>query len=492
MSEQNILEMQEITKQFPGVLALNNVSFSCRKGEIHALLGENGAGKSTLIKLLSGNSFPTHGKIFFDGHPLDVKNPHEALERGIAIIYQELNLVGELDAVENIFLGNEMKRGVFTNYAEMKRCTAKIMERLYMRLNLSIPVNRLSIAQQQMIEIAKALSKNAKFIVMDEPTATLTEHEVGNLFRIMRQLKEEGVTIVFISHHLPEIFETCDRMTILKDGQYIGCYDVAGMEEKDIIRLMVGRDITEIFPPKKDVAKDVLLKIEGYSNKRIKNIDFELRRGEILGIAGLVGAGRTELARAIFGADKKQGKTILNGQEVRITCPKEAIKRGIALLTEDRKGQGLVLGRSIKENVTLPILKRIKSGLFIDLKREKNIVTDYIGSLKIATPNMEMKTVNLSGGNQQKVVLAKWLAADCDVLILDEPTRGIDVGAKIEIYNLMRQLCEKGKAIIMISSELPEVIGMSDRVLVMRDGVKQAEINGDEANEENILQNAMG
>lgn len=492
MSDFNILEMKGITKQFPGVLALNNVCFNCHRGEIHALIGENGAGKSTLIKLLSGSSFPTEGSILFDGKEWSAKTPHQALQSGIAIIYQELNLVGELDAVENIFLGREIKRGIFTDYAKMKKKATEIIKSMDMEINMSVPVNLLSIAQQQMVEIAKALSRNAKFIIMDEPTATLTSHEVGNLFRIMRQLKEKGVTVVFISHHLSEIFDTCDRMTILKDGELVGCYNVCDITEKEIIRLMVGREVTEIYPPKPNAFGDVLLKIEAYTNEKIKEVNLELCRGEILGIAGLVGAGRTELARAIFGADRKTGKTYLDGKQISISKPKDAIKFGIALLTEDRKQQGLVLGLTVKENISLPILKQISRGGLINLKKEREIVNGFINSLRIATPNMEMRAVNLSGGNQQKVVLAKWLAADCDVLILDEPTRGIDVGAKIEIYNLMRQLCEKGKAIVMISSELPEVIGMSDRILVMRDGVKQAEIQGTNISEEIILQNAMG
>ncbi|GHT84790.1 ribose import ATP-binding protein RbsA [Bacteroidia bacterium] len=494
MQENYILEMKGITKCFPGVTALSDVHFNCKRGEIHALMGENGAGKSTLIKLLGGHSFPTEGEIFYDGGKFDVKTPHQSMERGIAIIYQELNLVKELDAVENIFLGREIKRGIFIDYQKMKEKATAIMESIGMRIDMSLPMNRLSIAQQQMVEIAKALSMNAKFIIMDEPTATLTSHEVESLFHVMQNLKKAGVTIVFISHHLPEVFEVCDRVTILKDGKFIGCYDIGELTEHSMIELMVGRELTELFPPKKAVCGDIIMNLSGFTNHKVRDVSLELHRGEILGIAGLVGAGRTELVRAIIGADKKEGGILnLRGTQTKVGHPKEAIKKGIALVTEDRKMEGLVLGLSVKMNMSLPILDRMKKGIFIDEKKEKALVEGYIKSLKIATPNMDAKVVNLSGGNQQKVVLGKWLAADCDILILDEPTRGIDVGAKIEIYHLMRQLCEQGKSIIMISSELPEVMGMSDRIIVMKDGEVRAVLNEAEVmTEKMIMQYAMG
>jgi len=497
MSKQLVLEMKGIVKKFPGVIALKGVDFSCKKGEIHALMGENGAGKSTLIKLLNGHSFPTEGKIFFDGKPLEVKNPHQALAQGIAIIYQELNLVRELDAVENIFLGREIKKGIFVDYESMKRETLKILDSMGMQFDVSLPVYKLSIAQQQMVEIAKALSMNTKLLVMDEPTATLTSHEVSSLFQVMHRLKAEGVTIIFISHHLPEVFEICERMTVLKDGELVGSFDLEGMTEERMICLMVGRECDEIFPPNENVPmEEELLRVEGLCSKKVKDVSFVLRKGEILGVAGLVGAGRTELVRAIFGADKvTAGEITLNGATECIKYPKAAIKKGIAFLTEDRKAEGLVLGLSVCMNMTLPVMKKVKRGLFINRKKETKLVEHYIKSLKIATPNKDAKVVNLSGGNQQKVVLGKWLAADCNLIILDEPTRGIDVGAKIEIYNLMRALCKQGKSIIMISSELPEVMGMSDRVLVMRDGRVQAELDnrGPTAlTEEMVLQYAMG
>lgn len=491
-----ILEMKNITKKFPGVTALDHVNFSCERGEVHSLIGENGAGKSTLMKLLSGASFPTEGEILFDGKPLEAKNPSEALEKGIAIIYQELNLVTNLNAVENIFLGREIKHGSIIDFKAMKKKAKEILDGLDMEFNLDIPIKNLSVAQQQMIEIAKALSMNAKFIVMDEPTATLTNHEVKALFDTIRKLKQSGVTIVFISHHLSEIFEICDRITVLKDGQCMGTYPVEEMNEPQLIKLMVGRELGEIYPPALEntvISEKEVLRIENYKNQRLDDVSISLRKGEIVGLAGLVGAGRTELARAIFGADKLvSGKTYIHGKKVAIKSPREAIKNGVAFVTENRKEQGLVLGLSIKKNTSLPILKRLAKGGIINRKREVEIIDQYIKDLKIVTPSRAQKVLNLSGGNQQKVVLAKWLAADCDILILDEPTRGIDVGAKSEIYMLMRKLAAQGKAILMISSELPEILGMSDRILVMKDGKITGELNGIEASEERVLQFAMG
>jgi ribose transport system ATP-binding protein len=496
-NENAILEMRSITKIFPGVKALNKVNFVLKRGEVHGLLGENGAGKSTLIKLLSGNSFPTEGEIYLDGKPFKVNNPIRAQEKGIAIIYQELNLVGELDAVENIFLGREYRRGVFVDYPKMKKLATDLMESMDMKIDMSKPVHALSIAQQQMVEIAKALSMNAKLIVMDEPTATLTSHEVENLFKIIGRLKEEGVSIILISHHLSEVFETCDGVTILKDGELVGSYDIQDLTEGKMINLMIGRDASDIYSERAaGYDRTELLRVQGFCNEYVDDVSFTLNKGEILGIAGLIGSGRTELVRAIFGADRlNKGDMYLRGEKVKIRMPKDAINRGIALLTEDRKSEGLVLGLSVRANMSLPILHEIKHGPFIDGKAEQNVVSQYIAGLKISTPGQHVTVVNLSGGNQQKVVLGKWLAANCDILILDEPTRGIDIGAKIEIYSLMRDLCGKGKSIIMVSSELPEVIGMSDRILVMRNGRIRKELdclNTEEITEENILKYAMG
>lgn len=494
LHEDIILEMRGVTKEFPGVVALNDINFSCKRGEIHALMGENGAGKSTLIKLLSGASFPTKGKVYFDGKELTAKTPREAMDCGIAIIYQELNLVGELNAVENIFLGREYTKGPFEDFAKMREETIEVLKRVKMDIDIDCPVNQLSVAQQQMIEIAKALIKNAKLIVMDEPTATLTSHETDNLFEIVRDLKKMGVTIIFISHHMDETFELCDRITILKDGHYMGTYEVAEMNQDKIIRLMVGREMSEMFvPPIVSPSDELMLEVRNLSNENVKDINLYVRKGEILGLSGLVGAGRTELVRAIFGADPKDcGEIFIEGKKVKISKPLDAINNGIAFVTEDRKGEGLLLNFALSFNILLPNLKKIQKGLFLSNKSEDEIAEKYRKDLRIVTPSMKNHAKSLSGGNQQKVVLAKWLAADCNVLILDEPTRGIDVGAKTEIYGIMRELCAQGKSIIMVSSELPEVLGMSDRILVMRGGRILGEVDGKDATEEKIMKYAMG
>lgn len=492
--EDNILVMKDVVKEFSGVTALKDVNFCCRRGEIHALMGENGAGKSTLIKLLSGASFPTRGKVYFDGSEFDAKTPREAMERGIAIIYQELNLVGEMNAVENMFLGHEYYKGVFVDYERMRRETVEILKKMKVEVNVDIPVNELSVAQQQMVEIAKALLKNAKLIVMDEPTATLTSHETDNLFEIIKDLKKNGVTMIFISHHLDETFAICDRISILKDGQYMGTYNIEDMDEDKVIRLMVGREMSELFPPQTVPPKDkVLMEVKGITNDRVKDVSFQIREGEILGLAGLVGAGRTELVRAIFGADHRtSGEILMEGKPVRISKPLDAINNGIGFVTENRKEEGLHLDFSLSFNVMLPNLKKIQKGLFLDNRGESKISDKHKDGLRIVTPNMQALAKNLSGGNQQKVVLAKWLETNCKVLIFDEPTRGIDVGAKAEIYGIMRDMCAEGKAVIMISSELPEVLGMSDRILVMREGKICGELDGKEATEEKIMKFAMG
>lgn len=489
-----ILEMKDVVKEFSGVTALKDINFFCRRGETHALMGENGAGKSTLIKLLSGASFPTRGKVYFNGSEFDAKTPREAMEKGIAIIYQELNLVGEMNAVENMFLGHEYFKGVFVDFERMRSETIEILKKMKVEVDVDVPVKELSVAQQQMIEIAKALLKKAQLIVMDEPTATLTSHEVANLFEIIKSLKKDGVTIIFISHHLEEIFEICDSISILKDGQYMGRYDVTEMTQDKVIRLMVGREMAELFPPQTVPPKDrVVFEVKGITNGNVKDVSFQIREGEILGLSGLVGAGRTELARAIFGVDRKDaGEIMVDGKKVTIGRPLDAIEHGLGFVTENRKEEGLHLDFSLSFNILLPNLNKIRKGAFLNNKAEGEISNKHKESLKIATPDMETFAKNLSGGNQQKVVLAKWLETDCKILIFDEPTRGIDVGAKAEIYGLMRKMCAQGKAIIMISSELPEVLGMSDRILVMREGKVCGELDGKEATEEKIMRYAMG
>lgn len=494
MNKPDILIMKNITKKFPGVTALKNVTFSCREGEVHALMGENGAGKSTLIKLLSGASYPTSGEIFFKGEPLKASNPHEAQSLGIAIIYQELNLVSNMNAVENIFLGREIKNKGIVNFPAMREQAKKILDSLEVDIDLNVPLEKLSVAQQQMVEIAKALSINASLIVMDEPTASLTTHEIESLYKTIKRLKSKGVTIIYISHHLDEVFEVADRVTVLKDGECMGTKDAKSIDEQTLIRMMVGRTLEEIYPPKAEKVGEKILEIKGLTRRGVlNNISLDVYKGEILGIAGLVGAGRTELARAIFGADKLDGGEIyISGERVKIRKPIDAMKLGIGFVTEDRKGQGLIIGLSVKQNITLTLLKWITKFNVIKGKSEKELVTSFIKSLKISTPGMDAKVMNLSGGNQQKVVLAKWLARKCKIIILDEPTRGIDVGAKVEIYNLMRELANEGAAIIMISSELPEVLGMSDRIAIMRNGNIVGELSHNDATEEKILEYAMG
>lgn len=493
MEKTDVLIMKNITKSFPGVTALNNVTFSCLEGEVHALMGENGAGKSTLIKLLSGASNATSGEIFFNKKLFEASNPHEAQKLGIAIIYQELNLIPNLNAVENIFLGREILTKGIINFPLMKKEAKKILDSLDTNISLNVKTSKLSVAQQQMIEIAKALSMNASLIVMDEPTASLTAHEIESLYKTIRALKSKGVTIIYITHHLDEIFEIADRVTVLKDGECVGTRDIKEMDNKTLIQMMVGRNLEEIYPSKSDRSEDKIMEIKGLTrNGVLENISLDIFKGEILGIAGLVGAGRTELARAIFGADKIDlGEIYINGKRTVIKKPIDAMKNGIGFVTEDRKGQGLVLRLSVKKNVTLPILQSLTRFGVIDKKKEKKLVLSFINSLKISTPGMSAKTLNLSGGNQQKVVLAKWLARECKIIILDEPTRGIDVGAKVEIYNLMRKLVNEGTAIIMISSELPEIIGMSDRIAVMREGKIVGVLSHEETSEEKILQYAM-
>lgn len=494
-----VLEMRGITKSFPGVKALSNVDFACRKGEVHALIGENGAGKSTLMKILAGAYSPDSGQIFLDGKQVSINNPQEAIALGIAVIYQELNLVPYLTSIDNVLLGHEKKDKL--GFIDMKRHREEAIRWLNelgenIITDYDVPVHQLSIAQQQMVEIAKALSLKANIIVMDEPSATLTDREMDILFEIIRKLKEKGVTIIYISHRLEELFIICDRVTVLRDGQLIDSLDTAGIDKAGLICKMIGREMDKTFPPREPCVKDEnLLEVKNLSTKGlIKDISFVLKKGEILGISGLVGSGRTELVRAIFGADQAEsGDIYIAGKKARIKHPGHAVKLGLGLATEDRKGQGLFLDLSIRENAMISALGKVSSaGGFLDLKEELTQVLKYIKGLNIRTSNHDKKVQELSGGNQQKVVLAKWLMTDAKILILDEPTRGIDVGAKFEIYCLMNELVRMNIGIIMISSELPEVIGMSDRILVMHEGRITGEVPAAEATEERIMWHATG
>jgi ribose transport system ATP-binding protein len=494
----DLLKLVEICKSFPGVRALHNVHLNIRKGEVHALLGENGAGKSTLMKILSGAYHRDSGEIYWEGRKIEIEDPRVAQELGIGIIYQEFNLVPQLSIAENVWVSREPMRNKalhLLDWPEMYRKTQVLMDELNLDLDPRRPVFGLGVAHQQMVEIAKALSLDAKLLIMDEPTSALAEAEIHQLFGIIRKLKERGVSVVFISHHLDEVLEICDRGTVLRDGEFIDTIDMAGATQEKLIQLMVGRSLDQQYPKVKTERGAEALRVDGLSRKnKLHNISFSAYNGEILGIAGLVGAGRTELVKAIFGADSiDSGKIYVDGQEVRLNSPEDAISAGIGLLPEDRKYEGLVLLLSVLYNVSMSSLDKLKNmfGL-LRLKEEKAKVGDFVQKLRISTPGIQQKVQNLSGGNQQKVVLAKWLASKSKILIFDEPTRGIDVGAKVEVYNLMNTLVESGDAVIMVSSEMPELLGMSDRILVMHEGSMVAEFDRAKATQEKILSAAMG
>jgi len=470
--------MRGVSKTFPGVKALQDVDLTLHRGEVLALLGENGAGKSTLMKVLGGAHAPDTGDILIEGKPVQIQSPHDSQDAGIAIIYQEFNLVPGLSAADNIFLGREQTRAGFIRRGEERRRARELFERLEIDIDPDAPCRDLTVAQQQIVEIAKALAIDARILVMDEPSAALTTREVERLYAVIRELKTQGIGVIYISHRLDEIFEVCDRITVLRDGQNVGERKVGEVDRRALIELMVGRELKDEFPPRESRVEDKGLEVEGLRRgDAVRDVSFVARRGEILGITGLVGAGRTETARLIFGADRREaGRIRLDGRELKINSPRDAIRAGLGLLTEDRKLQGLVLPHSVRENFALPNLDWLSHLGWMNRRKERESFGRYVESLQIKIPHQEQPARNLSGGNQQKVVLAKWLARNCEVLIFDEPTRGIDVGAKYEIYCLMNELAAKGKAIIMISSELPEVLGMSDRILVMHEGRVTGEI----------------
>jgi ribose transport system ATP-binding protein len=491
-----ILEMKGIVKRYPGVVALDEVDFDLRSGEVHALVGENGAGKSTLVKVLAGATAMDAGEIRLHGQETEIQSPHHAQELGISMIYQEFNLSPYLSVAENIFLGREplQRHTPFIDWSRMYKDARDILGRIDVSLDVRRPVNELSVAEQQMVEIGKALSFNAKILVMDEPSATLTEHELESLFDLIRSLKQQGMGIIYISHRMEELFEVGDRVTVMRDGKRIGTEDVGEVRKEQIIRMMVGRTITEEFPKLQFERGPEILRVQGLNRTGVlKDISFSVHRGEIVGITGLVGAGRTELARAVFGADPSDsGEIFLNSRKVNIRSPQDAIKLGVGLLTEDRKNQGLVIGMKVRENITLSGLGMLVRRIFIDLAREKAEAERYASELQIKTPSVEQFVKNLSGGNQQKVVLAKWLFTKSKMLLFDEPTRGIDVGAKREIYRLINELVSRGVGVVFISSELPEVIGMCDRILVMHEGRIVAEIPHAEATQEKVMHYATG
>ena len=491
-----LLEMIEITKHFPGVLALDKAHLSVEAGECHALVGENGAGKSTLMKILSGAYTADSGVIKLEGVPKHIDSPIAARNLGITMIHQELNLLPELTVAENIFLGHEIVRGPlgWLDKRAMEQKSKELLESFGQRISGRALVKTISLAQQQMVEIAKALSVKSKIIIMDEPSAILTDRELIELFNLIGRLTKQNVAVVYISHRLEEIFKVCDRVTVMRDGKTIQTEETGKLNTDQIIRLMVGRELERFFPSEHSNPGDEILRLESIEQEgKLHDIHLSLRKGEIVGLTGLVGAGRTELARVIFGAEQPDhGHIVLEGKPVRLRSPRQAIDLGIGLLTEDRKSQGLVLNMMLRENVTLANLNRLVRKGFIDIAAEKNETRRFIENLLIKTPSTEQKVRNLSGGTQQKVVLAKWLFTQSKVLIFDEPTRGIDVGAKSEIYQLMWKLVAQGIAILMISSELPEVLKMCDRILVMHDGKITGELKREEADQEKIMALAMG
>jgi ribose transport system ATP-binding protein len=489
-----LLQMRGICKRYPGVVALDDVTFELHRGEVHVLLGENGAGKSTLMKILSGASPRDAGEILLDGQPVTLATPREAQAAGISTIYQEFTLVPHLSAAENIYLGREPVR--MAGVIDRRRLVADA-ERLLATLGVSIdpnaPVRLLGVAEQQMVEVAKALSIDARILVMDEPTSALTESEIEQLFAAIRRLTSRGVAVVYISHRMEELARIGHRATILRDGRYIATLPLPA-PVPELVRLMANRDIRDHYPPATRVPGTELLRVEGVSRgSRLRDVSFTLHRGEILGVAGLLGAGRTELARVIFGADTpEKGRVLLHGEPLKLRGPADAIRAGIGLVPEDRKRQGLVLGCSVAANLSLPQLDRMAQAGLVSRARERDLASQWIRELRIKTPSAATPALTLSGGNQQKVVLGKWLAAGADVLIVDEPTRGIDVAAKMEIYMLLDRLAANGAGIIMISSELPEILGMSDRILVMHQGRAQALFDAKEATQESVLHAALG
>ncbi len=491
-----LLSMQGISKSYPGVVALDKVDFEVRAGEVHALVGENGDGKSTLMKILAGAESRDSGEILLNGGHVEIGTPQRAMDLGVNIIYQEFNLVPHLSAAENIFLGREPRAKIpgFIDFRKLYGDAQRLMDGLGVRVDVRQEVSRLSVAQQQMVEIAKATSRDSVIFAMDEPSATLTEHELQNLFELIRTLQSRGVGIIYISHRLEEIFSIADRVTVLRDGHHVGTRPVKEVTREEIIRMMVGRELKESIPKRPAERGAPLLTVQGLTRRGVfDDISLTVHRGEVLGIGGLVGAGRTEVARALFGADSIDSGTIqIEGKPVRVRSPQVAIRLGIGLVPEDRKTLGLILNMVVRENVTLANLDLLSLLGFINQQKEREVAAGYTQSLRIRTPTVEQEVRNLSGGNQQKVVLAKWLFTDSKVLIFDEPTRGIDVGAKVEIYELMNELVAKGAGILMISSELPELLGMSDRILVMHEGRLAGELSRAEATQERVMFLATG
>ncbi len=487
------LQAVNISKLFPGVKALTDVTLDFFPGEVHALIGENGAGKSTLIKILSGVYTPTEGHVVLEGETLDFKGPRDALDKGIFVIHQELSIANDLTVAENIFLGEEMRSGLFLNNRRMNERADELLR--FMKVDHAIKstdlAGKLTAAQQQMVEIAKVINKQAKVVIMDEPTSSLSEHEINSLFEQIEHLRKNHVAVVYISHRMKEIFQMCDRATVLRDGCKVRTDAIADITERELVSSMVGREIKDYFIHTSCPRGAEMLRVEGLSRGReFSDISFTAYAGEILGIAGLVGAGRTEVMETIFGARRAEsGQVYVEGRPVHFKSPRDAIAHKIGLVTEDRRTTGLMLGAMVKDNIVLPsLIYHHKSLGVLDARWEKEVAREYVEKLRVKTPGIDALVQNLSGGNQQKIILAKWLIAESQILILDEPTRGIDVNAKSEFYALMSDFVAKGGCIVMVSSELPEVIGISDRVLVMREGQISGELRREEANEQSIIE----
>lgn len=493
MDSNTVLSLKGITKRYPGVLALNRVSLDLVEGEVHALLGENGAGKSTLIKAIAGAITIDGGTIRIGGKEYRKMSPHLSRSLGIEIIYQEFNLIPTMSVAENIFLGDQVGGRILVDFNKMRNKTRQLFKRFNIEIDPDIFVRELSPAQQQIVEIAKAVSKNVKILIMDEPSAPLSVSEVERMFEIINQLKQNGVSIIYISHRLDEVFRISDRVTVLRDGMYVDTKFTKDTNRKELINLMVGRELKETYPSRASVPSDVALEIRNLSGNGDKDISFTVKKGEIVGLSGLVGAGRTELAMVIVGAvPAESGEIYVHGKPVKIKSPADAKNHRIGLLTEDRKSLGLFLEMSVKWNICFPIVRRLSSYTVVNTKKEDQTAETYANRLDIRTPSLMQEVKNLSGGNQQKVILAKTLAAESDILIFDEPTRGIDVGTKQEIYELMCDLANNGIAIIMISSDMEELLGMSDRIIVLCEGKIAGEVQKDQFSQEHILDLASG
>ena len=486
-----VLEMKDISKTFPGVKALDRVQLQVKPGEVHALMGENGAGKSTLMKILMGiYTKDDGGEILFDGKPYHVSNPKEAMDTGVAMIHQELNPILDMTVYENIFVGRELRKNGLVDKKAMIEESKKLIQDCGLHVSPTDTLRNLTVAQCQLIEIIKAISVNAKVIVMDEPTAAITEREVELLFGHIRRLKAQGVAIIYISHRMDEIFTICDRVSVYRDGQYIGSGETKDLDEAQLIKMMVGREITDVFPKLEAEIGEVVFEAKHIvrADNKVKDVSISVRRGEILGIGGLVGAGRSELVEGIFGMHKLSGGEIyVKGEKVTVHSPKDIIQKGVALVTEDRKVTGLNLSGTVNDNIAMVAIRKLLSNGLYSKTKARKAAQEYIGKLKIKTPSGDQIVGNLSGGNQQKVVIAKWLLNDPDIIILDEPTRGIDVGAKRDIYLLIGSLVQQGKAVIMISSEIPELMGVCDRIAVMSEGNLSGEVKRGEFSQERIM-----